>query len=237
MSAERILLWRHGRTGHNHEGRFQGQLDAPLDDVGRQQVADAVEVLAGLVNAAPPVRIVSSDLSRASESAAALGVRLGVPVELDVALRETYSGRWEGLLTQEIMAAWPEDYAAWRRGEDVRIGGGESRSEVAARAAAAIERHDAVQDGGTLMVVSHGGALRGGTLQLLGLTPSAWPAMAALRNAHWAELRRRGSSWQLHSWNVGVPWWVEAEARGLEVVAEAPRSAEAPAPSPDGQAL
>ena len=37
----RVVLLRHGRTEWNATGRFQGQLDAPLDGIGRAQAEAA----------------------------------------------------------------------------------------------------------------------------------------------------------------------------------------------------
>src|SRR5690348_5320253 len=44
----RLVLWRHGQTQWNREGRFQGQSDIPLDPVGEQQAERAARLLAAL---------------------------------------------------------------------------------------------------------------------------------------------------------------------------------------------
>lgn len=200
MTASRVVLWRHGQTGHNLVDRFQGQLDIDMDDVGRAQAARAAGMLSGL----RPTRIVSSDLRRAADTAAALSAVTGLPVETDRALRELYAGRWQGLLRSEIEERWPAEFAAWRSGDDVPIGGGERRSEVAARAADAIERHAATTpDGGVLVITAHGGALRGAMLRLLGLPLEAWGRFAGLANTHWALLQRRSAGWSCAEYNVG----------------------------------
>ncbi|WP_432548230.1 histidine phosphatase family protein [Kineococcus sp. SYSU DK004] len=203
MSAARVVLWRHGRTRANAEQRFQGQLDVPLDDVGRAQVVAAAAELAAL----EPTALVTSDLSRAADTAAALAAVTGLPALPDPALREVHAGAWQGLLHTEITARWPETYAAWRRGDDVRIGDtGETRAEVARRAAGAVERHAAaVPDGGTLVVAAHGAALKGAVLQLLGLAVTGWSVLAGFRNAHWAVLVPVGGGWSLAEYNVGPP--------------------------------
>ena len=207
MSADRLLLWRHGRTSYNHENRWQGQLDVPLDDVGRAQAVSTGAALAASFGPGP-VFVASSDLSRASETAAVLGL----PVTLDVGLREVFAGEWQGLLRDEIAAKWPEELAAWRRGDDVRPGGGESRSEVAERAAAAIRRLEAGAAGGTLVVVGHGAALRGAMTLLLGLPSAAWSTFDVLGNAQWADLRRRRSGWALRAYNARAD--LEADPAG-----------------------
>ena len=200
MTASTLVLWRHGQTPFNAENRFQGQLDVPLDDVGRAQAAAAAAHLSAL----PLDAVVSSDLVRAVDTAAALTSLTGLALTRDPALREVDAGEWQGLLGDEIALRWPEEHAAWRRGADVRTGGGETRSELGARVAAAVERHAAaVPGGGTLLVASHGAALKAGVLRLLGLPPTAGDAFAGLRNAHWAVLRRRSRAWALEEYNAG----------------------------------
>lgn len=201
MTASRVLLWRHGQTAYNASGRFQGQADVPLDDVGVVQVKRAAEALAASLTD-EPVRIVASDLVRASATAAALGSLLGVPVEPDPRLREVHAGKWQGLLRPEIAAGWPADLEAWRRGDpDVRLGEtGETRREAARRAAAAVEAHAATTEG-VLVCAGHGAALRGALLELIGLPDQPWGAFQGLRNAHWVELT---PAWRLARYNVSA---------------------------------
>lgn len=200
MTAGRVVLWRHGQTGYNATDRFQGQLDIDLDDVGREQADRAAEMLVGLV----PTRLVSSDLRRAADTAAALAARTGLDVVHDPGLRELDAGAWQGLLRHEIEARWPAEFAAWRGGEDVPVGGGERRSDVARRAATAIEQQaERTPDGGVLVVASHGGALRGAMLRLLDLPIEAWSRFAGLANTHWAVMDRRASGWSVAEYNVG----------------------------------
>jgi probable phosphoglycerate mutase len=196
-----VVLLRHGRTAYNAEARFQGQQDVPLDDVGLGQAKQAADALFLLLDG-EPVKIISSDLKRASQTAAAVGARLGVSVSLDARLREIYAGEWEGLLREEIVASWPDNYEAWRLGEDVRVGGGETRSEAGARAAAAIVEADRSMDGGTLVCVSHGGAMRSAIFLLIGVPDMPWKAFESFRNAHWAELANTSRGWRLGSYNV-----------------------------------
>src|SRR3954453_21525137 len=69
----RLVVLRHGQTDHNASGIWQGQLDTALSEVGRAQAQAAAAVLASY----EPSLIHSSDLSRAAETAAALGSRGG----------------------------------------------------------------------------------------------------------------------------------------------------------------
>ena len=204
MTAERVLLLRHGQTAYNAEARFQGQLDISLDEVGLGQAKRVADTLATELTG--PVRILSSDLARCAQTAEAVAARLAVDVTLEPRLREIHAGEWEGLLREEILARWPDDYEAWRLGDpEVRIGGGESRIDAGHRAAAAIAEAEEAMDGGTLVCVSHGGSLRAAIFLLLGTPSFPWNAFEGLRNAHWAELRKLSAGWRLSVWNVGGP--------------------------------
>ncbi len=198
MTAHRVVLVRHGRTGHNNSGIWQGQLDVPLDDVGRLQAKAAAPVLAAEILDGGPTAIVSSDLSRASETAAVLAEFVGVPVTLDRRLRETDAGRWQGLTRAQIAeAGWGEEFQSWRRGDDVPAGGGERRTEVGLRGAEAVAEHAAALDGGTVIVVAHGGLLRGTVLTLLGLEPDRWGLLGGLGNCEWARMSPGQPTWRL----------------------------------------
>src|SRR5688572_19469520 len=98
----RALLIRHGQSEWNAAGRWQGQADPRLTDLGRHQALHAARNL-GTVDA-----IVASDLQRASETALIIAEALGIgPVVLDPGLRERDAGEWSGLTRAEIERDWP----------------------------------------------------------------------------------------------------------------------------------
>jgi glucosyl-3-phosphoglycerate phosphatase len=184
----RLVLWRHGRTEWNSQRRFQGQTDVPLDAVGETQARAAAAQLLHL----PPSRIVSSDLTRARITAQALADATGLDVGVDARLRETYAGVWEGLSREELQRDHALDLAAWAAGSDLRPGGGERRTEVAARMVEAIDAAlVGMTDAETLVVVTHGGAARAAVGQLLGLAPVDWAILGVLTNCAWTVLQRR----------------------------------------------
>ena len=196
----RLLVVRHGRTGYNASRTIQGQLDVPLDEVGRGQAAAVAPRLAAF----KPEAIVSSDLRRAADTAAPLAELTGLPVWSDPRLRERSFGRWEGLHGDEIAERYPEEYGRWQAGKDVDGCGVEELDEVAKRASAALrEAADQAPDG-TVVVFSHGAAVRYGLAMLLGWPATVPLSLGALGNCRWAELRRdtmRG--WQLRGYNLG----------------------------------
>jgi probable phosphoglycerate mutase len=185
-----LVLVRHGRTAWNRSGRFQGQADPPLDDTGLAQAIRAASELRHLA----PDAIVSSDLLRAAQTASAIGTHCGLPVRFQPALREVALGQWEGLWPADAELAFPDEYAAWRAGAEVRRGGGETERAAGERALTALQalwREGG--DGQTTIVVSHGLVLRS-VLRLLGHRPPVrQPATAVpdlhLGNGEWISVR------------------------------------------------
>ena len=91
-----IFLVRHGRTSYNAAHRLQGQVDIPLDEVGRWQVERTGETLRELyVERRPDVTnriVVASDLCRAAATAHAFADPLELEVNLDPRVRERSFG-------------------------------------------------------------------------------------------------------------------------------------------------
>ncbi|MEU0404088.1 histidine phosphatase family protein [Streptomyces sp. NPDC006197] len=199
--GRRIVLWRHGQTSWNLERRFQGSTDIELTETGVAQARRAARLLAAL----KPDAIVASDLKRAAATAAELASITGHTVAHDSALRETYAGEWQGLTHEEIVARYGEQYAAWKRGEPVRRGGGELETEVADRAAPVVLEHaDKLPEDGTLVVVSHGGTIRTTIGRLLGLEARHWESLGGLSNCCWSVLGEGARGWRLMEHNAGT---------------------------------
>ncbi|WP_189824316.1 histidine phosphatase family protein [Streptomyces finlayi] len=199
--GRRIVLWRHGQTSWNLERRFQGSTDIELTGTGVAQARRAARLLASL----KPDAIVASDLKRAAATAGELASLTGLDVTHDAGLRETYAGAWQGLTHEEIVAQYSEQYAAWKRGEPVRRGGGELETEVADRAAPVVLAHaDKLADGGTLVVVSHGGTIRTTIGRLLGLESHYWEGLGGLSNCCWSVLGEGARGWRLLEHNAGT---------------------------------
>ena len=187
-SRVRLVLWRHGQTPWNIEGRFQGQTDIQLDEVGRKRAERAARLLAAL----RPDAIIASDLSRALATAAPLARLTGLTVTADKDLRERHGGVSEGLTDVEIRTRYPEEHAKWAPPE------GETSVTVADRAGSALERiADSLQPGSLAVVVSHGAALRLGAARLLGLPEDLWGAIGPLANCAWSVVSRRHRRWRL----------------------------------------
>jgi probable phosphoglycerate mutase len=212
LPVPRLFLWRHGRTEWNAVGRFQGQLDPPLDDQGRRQAALAAPYLVAAGLTAEDTVVASSDLVRAAETARTLAGLLGVRVRLDERLREHGMGSWEGLTRAEVADRFPEQYADWMAGRPVRGRDGEDPAAVAERALAALVD---LPPAGAAVVVTHGGT--GGRLieRLLDLGPEHRRVFGPLGNCAWSELVMQGSRWRVLRHNSAVPQHPHGGKEGL----------------------
>lgn len=166
-----VLLVRHGQSEWNAQGRWQGQADPPLTELGRHQAMHASRSL-GAVDA-----IFSSDLQRAATTAVIISEQHGVgPVIVDADLRERHAGEWQGLTRAEIERDWPgylgppppvegTGHAAASSGTPAselgrarrRPPGWEADESVVARAVAALVRVHETVPSGEVLVVTHGG--------------------------------------------------------------------------------
>ncbi|MET8529977.1 histidine phosphatase family protein [Micromonospora sp. NPDC005172] len=197
----RLIVWRHGNTDWNAANRVQGQTDVPLNDLGRDQARAAAPLLASL----RPDAIVSSDLSRAADTAGALAALTGLPVRTDARLRERHFGQWQGLHLTEVAERFPAEYARWRAGDPAPGADLEPLHDLGERVAAALLAAADATPGGTVVIATHGGGSRQGIGHLLGWPADVLRTIGSLANCHWTELQHddvRG--WQLRGHNVGL---------------------------------
>jgi probable phosphoglycerate mutase len=194
-----LIVWRHGNTDWNTDGRVQGQTDVPLNDLGRHQAVDAADLLIRL----RPAAIVASDLRRAADTAAVLGALTGLAVRPDVRLQERFFGTWQGLTMAEAAERFPAEHARWRSGAESIGCDIEGLDDMGKRVADALQDAAALAPGRTVVVATHGAAARQGIGQLLGWPAEQLRTLRALQNCHWAELTHGDLGWQLVAYNVG----------------------------------
>jgi broad specificity phosphatase PhoE len=145
----RLLLCRHGQSTWNASGRWQGQADPPLSELGRLQAQHAASRV-GSVDL-----VVASDLERARDTALIIAEALGVgPVIVDPDLRERDAGEWSGLTRAEIEEQWP-GYLD----REERPPGWEPQDALYDRAMRALARIDEEYRGAEALVVTHGGLI------------------------------------------------------------------------------
>jgi len=149
MPQTRLLLVRHGQSTWNADGRWQGQANPPLTELGERQAFDAATRV-GMVDA-----VYASDLERAAHTAEIIAGQLGADVFVDPRLRERHAGPWEGCTRAEIEAQWP---GMLESGE--RPAGYEDDVHVIARALVSLTEIAGIHEGGDVLVVTHGGVVR-----------------------------------------------------------------------------
>jgi probable phosphoglycerate mutase len=151
-----FIFIRHGETDWNRQGRFQGQIDVPLNDTGHAQAERlALRLAAERVDA-----LLTSDLQRARQTAAPLAAAWGIaPVAL-AGLREQNFGVLEGLDVPTIQARHPLLWQGWlEQHGDFAAPGAESQRQFHARVMQAVSELAAAAAGQRLAVVTHGGVL------------------------------------------------------------------------------
>jgi len=195
----RLLIVRHGQTAWNIDGRFQGQLDIPLDEVGQEQAAAVAHRLAQAFQhpLEGPVTIYASDLSRAWQTARSIQNAITeatqpepiLPLVLEPRLREMHFGEWQGLTYAEIQACQPAALAAWEADWlNNAPPGGETLGQLVERIRAVYLEILAAHPDGTALVVGHGGALQTLICLALGLPPERFWQLR-LDNTGLADLR------------------------------------------------
>jgi broad specificity phosphatase PhoE len=175
-----LFCARHGETDWNALGRFQGHTDIPLNDAGRAQARGLAERLRGERLAA----VVASDLLRARETGEIVAAALGIPFAyVDVDLRERNMGAFEGLTRVECAARFPAEWSAWLADPRNAPAGGERHGALSGRVSAAahraVERFATLE--GSVLAISHGGAMRALVIALGEATPAPIPNAEALR--------------------------------------------------------
>jgi broad specificity phosphatase PhoE len=148
---------RHGETDWNAQNLSQGDIDIPLNAVGRAQAKSAAALMAGHKLAT----IVSSTLSRALDTAQAVSEVTGVPVQTDDRLREVKFGEQEGL----PMGDWYDDWIAGTYTPK----GAEVFADLRTRAAEAVNR--AIAKPAPVLIVAHGALFRA-IRSAMGLEPN-----------------------------------------------------------------
>ncbi|MDF2046960.1 histidine phosphatase family protein [Microbacterium sp. Kw_RZR3] len=149
-----LTLVRHGETDWNSGGRIQGSTDIPLNDTGRAQARELAEILAAEY-AGRDVVIVSSDLSRAAETADILAEALGTTVSRRMpGLQERSYGDAEGM----DAPTFSETYGPWHAAD---VPGAETWPVVRERALAALaEAVASAPEGADVIAVAHGALIR-----------------------------------------------------------------------------
>ena len=144
----KLLIVRHGQSEWNALGRWQGQADPPLTEVGENQAKKATNKL-GLFDS-----IVASPLQRAKNTASIISEITGVgPVTTEVDLMERDAGPWQGLTRIEIEKGWPGFLDSGQRPD-----GYESNRDLLLRIFAVLRKiSESSRISDSILIVSHAG--------------------------------------------------------------------------------
>ena len=154
-----LYLVRHGETTYNAQGRIQGHTDAPLSPLGFKQA----EAIANRLSKDKFTAVYSSDLGRASSTAEIIAAHHNLPVNTTPLIRESNLGVVQGLTNAEVEQRYPAELNEWRRNPlTMRPPGAETQQDVITRCAQFLQNiSNAHNDGDKILVVGHGGSLRG----------------------------------------------------------------------------
>jgi probable phosphoglycerate mutase len=202
MSRRLLVLVRHGQTSanvvHALDTRPPG---APLTELGHSQAAALAERLktdpvVGRISA-----VHASTATRAQQTAAPVAAELGLDVQVVEGAHEIFVGDLENRSDREARERFEEVYAAWQRGDlEARLPGGESARELRERFSEAVAAITASATG-SVVLVSHGAAIRLGAAALLGDNAET----AYLGNTGVVVLSDDGAGWQLVHWDPAPP--------------------------------
>ena len=153
-----IYIIRHTQAEGNLYHMMQGHWDGRVTELGWKQIDALAERFRDIhVDA-----VYSSDLKRAFDTALPNAKRRGLPVVADPALREIHCGRWEGQSKEFLEANDTEAYAVGFRHHyfGFTMPDGESEADCRARILGALTRIARQNEGKTVLIVSHGAAIR-----------------------------------------------------------------------------
>jgi probable phosphoglycerate mutase len=164
-----LILARHGQSQANADGLLVGRIDSPLTELGRRQAVALGEALAMSPDA--PLRIVTSPLERAMQTAEAIAKAFGTPgrsrsqspsgaslkgasprVIVDDRFVELDYGELDGMAISELP---PGLFIRWSAETTWRPPGGETLVEVRERVIAACEELAEEAAHRDVVVVSH----------------------------------------------------------------------------------
>lgn len=185
-----VYMVRHGETDWNRAGRYQGQRESSLTEIGILQA----EALGRAFSVLQVKRVISSPLRRCTETALPVACGHGLPLETDARLLEIAHGNWEGRLRNEIERDDPQTMRQWREApQTVHFEGGESLADVRSRWKAFANGLVGKDD---VVLVTHDVLVRlaildatGGSLAML------WEAQ--VRNGAYARFAVDAGSWKL----------------------------------------
>lgn len=153
----KLYITRHGQTDWNIAGRYQGQSDTPLNEVGIHQAKQIARRLS-----TEDIHVIyTSDLSRAANTAQAIADFHQLEIKKDPRWRELSFGDWEGMTYKEMSAHSPELFSKWMTDPlNTSTPNGETLAQLAERVKSAFDEIKSQHKDQTVLVIAHSGALQ-----------------------------------------------------------------------------
>ncbi|MBQ9098521.1 MAG: histidine phosphatase family protein [Clostridia bacterium] len=187
-----VYFLRHGQAESNARHFFAGHSDVPLTELGIQQAKDTAPILAHIVFD----KVYCSDLQRARNTAA-----LALPhytCEYTKEIREVDVGALAYQPTADCEKKYGDLYWQCRKKRDYSPFGGESREQFNGRVHGFLNRLAQNDQGPTVAVVCHGGAIQSAVQYVLGDCQN----MAQPDNCSITKFSYTNGVWKLEAWNV-----------------------------------
>jgi broad specificity phosphatase PhoE len=203
VTRTRVIVVRHGQSEGNVARVWTSARSGfPLTELGHAQARGVGESLVDDGVTA----VYASPLTRAQETAAEIGDVLGLPVitlegveELHVGVHEGGHDDTVGPIALDVFGRW------WRDGDlSARFEGGETGHGIAARMRTALEQVASAHEGGTAVVVSHGGAMAVALTEMCDNVDPEFVSQHILANAEIVAVTYGDGTWHCQSW-AGIP--------------------------------
>jgi probable phosphoglycerate mutase len=197
-----LYLVRHGETLWNLEKRFQGQIDSPLTENGREQARILGEFLQGVSFDV----LITSDLGRAEETARLVNSFLKISAfTTEPLLRERNFGIFHGLNREEAEKKYPQEAAMiWSGNSDAAVPGGESKNQLRQRVQQFLDELPVKYPGKRILAVTHGGVVNT-AIRLVLRIPFEAPRRFKLPNTGLSIFVYEENEWFLRAMNVICP--------------------------------
>ncbi len=153
----RLIFLRHGQSVTNAQNIFTGHADVPLSQIGETQAKLVSDYLKNI----KIDKVYSSDSSRAYYTVKPTADSHGLDIHTDVRLRELYLGEWELKDVGAVSTLYGDDFSNWRNDpEKAKPTNGESLVDFLRRVKLAVTEIAEGNTGNTVLIATHGGAIR-----------------------------------------------------------------------------
>lgn len=190
-------LIRHALVEATARTRLYGQRDVHVCDLTMEQQKAAYAALAS--HLPRPAQWYVTPLSRTRRTAEAIFAG-GYPetrLQVEPALIEQHLGEWQGLRHEELPARLTQPaHAFWPLSGEEQPPGGETIGEVINRVGEALERLAVAHRGEDVVIVAHGGSIRGAVAWALDLRPDQALAFS-VQNLSLTRLERHRARWRV----------------------------------------